>query len=109
MREPSRPRNGGGRRGGFRKKRGGGRQGRDGSQKALTLEDVGYINPDLDVTAFEKLGLNENTLHGVRALGFGTPTEIQERSCPPVLEGKDVVGCAQTGTGKTAAFMLPTL
>jgi len=43
------------------------------------------------------------------ALGYTTPTPIQEQAIPLILAGKDVFGCAQTGTGKTAAFALPTL
>lgn len=46
---------------------------------------------------------------GVNALGYETPTPIQEQAIPPVLEGRDVMGLAQTGTGKTAAFALPIL
>ncbi len=48
-------------------------------------------------------------LAGVTAAGYEQPTPIQEHAVPPVLEGRDVVGCAQTGTGKTAAFMLPII
>ncbi len=46
---------------------------------------------------------------GIRALGFTTPTPIQEKGIPPVLAGRDILGLAQTGTGKTAAFVLPIL
>lgn len=46
---------------------------------------------------------------GIKALGYQTPTPIQSQAIPPVLEGKDVMGLAQTGTGKTAAFVLPML
>jgi len=58
---------------------------------------------------FSKLGLTKNILHGVQAMGYGDPTPIQLRAIPPALEGKDVIASAQTGTGKTAAFALPTL
>ena len=58
---------------------------------------------------FGKLGLNEQILAGVEALGFNDPTPVQAGAIPRVLEGRDVVASAQTGTGKTAAFTLPTL
>ena len=58
---------------------------------------------------FGKLGLNEQILAGVEALGFTDPTPVQAGAIPRVLEGRDVVASAQTGTGKTAAFTLPTL
>lgn len=58
---------------------------------------------------FAELGLNEQILAGVATLGFNAPTPVQAVAIPAVLAGKDVVASAQTGTGKTAAFMLPTL
>lgn len=61
------------------------------------------------ITSFAELGLNEQILAGVDALGFTTPTPVQADSIPLVLEGRDVVASAQTGTGKTAAFALPAL
>lgn len=60
-------------------------------------------------TSFAELGLNEQILAGVDALGFESPTPIQAQAIPVVLAGRDVVASAQTGTGKTAAFALPTL
>lgn len=60
-------------------------------------------------TSFAELGLNEQILAGVDALGFESPTPIQAQAIPVVLAGHDVVASAQTGTGKTAAFALPTL
>ena len=60
-------------------------------------------------TSFAELGLNEQILAGVDALGFTTPTPVQAQAIPVVLEGRDIVASAQTGTGKTAAFGLPTL
>ena len=59
--------------------------------------------------AFEVLGLSPAVLAAVRESGYATPTTIQEKSIPIILTGKDVVGASQTGTGKTAAFALPTL
>ena len=58
---------------------------------------------------FTKLGLSPAVLEGVRAAGYITPTPIQLRGIPLVLSGRDVIGSAQTGTGKTAAFALPIL
>jgi ATP-dependent RNA helicase RhlE len=58
---------------------------------------------------FTELNLIDPLLRAVRAEGYDTPTPIQEQAIPPVLAGRDVVGCAQTGTGKTAAFALPIL
>ena len=58
---------------------------------------------------FEELGLAEKLLRAVEAQGYNCPTQIQADTIPSVLAGRDVLGCAQTGTGKTAAFALPTL
>jgi ATP-dependent RNA helicase RhlE len=58
---------------------------------------------------FESLGLNPALLKAVGEMGYEHPTPIQGKAIPPVLEGRDVIGCAQTGTGKTAAFLLPLL
>ena len=58
---------------------------------------------------FIKLGLSPLVLDGVRAAGYITPTPIQLRGIPLVLAGRDIIGSAQTGTGKTAAFALPIL
>ena len=59
--------------------------------------------------AFEALGLSPAVLAAVRETGYEKPTTIQEKSIPIILTGKDVIGASQTGTGKTAAFALPTL
>ena len=58
---------------------------------------------------FKDLGLSPSLLKNIRDTGYETPTPIQQATIPLVLEGKDVLGCAQTGTGKTAAFALPIL
>src|SRR5258708_5431113 len=58
---------------------------------------------------FASLGLHPDLLKGIRELGFARPTPIQEQAIPPALEGRDLLACAQTGSGKTAAFLLPIL
>jgi len=58
---------------------------------------------------FIDFGLNEKIMAGVNAMGYIDPTPIQFQSIPPIMEGRDVMGLAQTGTGKTAAFVLPML
>ncbi|MCB9792783.1 MAG: DEAD/DEAH box helicase [Alphaproteobacteria bacterium] len=61
------------------------------------------------MTTFAELGLAEPLLQALAACGYDTPTPIQAQAIPPLLNGQDVLGCAQTGTGKTAAFTLPVL
>ena len=58
---------------------------------------------------FEHLGLPETVLRAVNELGYETPSPIQAKAIPPILQGRDILGQAQTGTGKTAAFALPIL
>ena len=58
---------------------------------------------------FAKLGLSEKVIEGVKAAGYTDPTPIQLRAIPLALEGRDIIGSAQTGTGKTAAFALPII
>jgi len=59
--------------------------------------------------AFKKLGLSEKVIVGINSAGYETPTPIQEKAIPIAIDGKDVIGASQTGTGKTAAFALPIL
>jgi superfamily II DNA/RNA helicase len=59
--------------------------------------------------SFESLGLGAPVLQAVSEKGYTTPTPIQEKAIPIVLMGRDVLGCAQTGTGKTASFVLPMI
>jgi ATP-dependent RNA helicase RhlE len=60
-------------------------------------------------TSFHTLGLSEPLLRDLTAGGLVVPTPIQAQAIPPALEGRDVIGCAQTGTGKTAAFVIPMI
>jgi len=61
------------------------------------------------VTAFKDLGLSPDIQQALDELGYEDPTPIQEQAIPELLAGHDVIGQAQTGTGKTAAFGLPLL
>src|SRR5215207_892130 len=58
---------------------------------------------------FSELGLRPTYVRRCESLGYEQPTPIQERAIPVVLTGSDLIGCAETGTGKTAAFLLPTI
>lgn len=63
---------------------------------------------DAEIT-FESLGLSKPLLEAVKGLHYTTPTPIQKECIPPALEGKDIIGLAPTGSGKTAAFAIPIL
>ena len=58
---------------------------------------------------FKSLGLSDKLVQGILATGYTAPTAIQSQAIPAAIEGRDIIGCAQTGTGKTAAFVLPIL
>ena len=62
-----------------------------------------------EITRFDQLGLSEKVLAAVAEMGYEKPSPVQRGAIPAVLEGRDVMAAAQTGTGKTAAFLLPTL
>src|SRR3990167_11472232 len=59
--------------------------------------------------SFSHLGLSDKVIRAIDAAGYKTPTPIQEQAIPHVLARRDVLGIAQTGTGKTAAFVLPMI
>ena len=58
---------------------------------------------------FKDFNFNEHLLEGVLSMGFTTPTPVQEMAIPIILSGQDIIACAQTGTGKTGAYLLPVL
>ena len=74
-----------------------------------TAADPPGPREDGEPSTFEELGLEPRLLEAVRRRGYERPTAIQRRAIPPALAGRDVLGSAQTGTGKTAAFTLPML
>jgi len=58
---------------------------------------------------FNELEFEDAVIEALDAMGFETPTPIQQQAIPAIMQDKDVIACAQTGTGKTAAFVLPIL
>src|ERR1700709_1899513 len=75
----------------------------------MTTDTILPVEADADAITFSDLGLSDAVLEAVRDVGSETPSAIQAATIPPLLAGRDVVGLAQTGTGKTAAFALPIL
>jgi ATP-dependent RNA helicase RhlE len=73
----------------------------------VTTEQEVELDVPGDSLSFESLGLSEQVLRAVSDAGYSTPTPIQQQAIPLILNGRDVIGLAQTGTGKTAAFTLP--
>src|SRR3990172_7498569 len=70
---------------------------------------LGSTPPRSTVLSFERFPLDGRIRAGIQSAGYAEPTPIQEQAIPPILEGRDLIGIAQTGTRKTAAFMLPIL
>lgn len=71
--------------------------------------DLALVAKDIEMSSFKSLNLLPSILEALNKKGYSTPTPIQEMSIPHLLEGGDILGIAQTGTGKTAAFSLPIL
>src|SRR5277367_2731380 len=83
---------------------------RDGVQFAPPFaEHPPPVTDDLKITSFRELGLPDALLEALTAVGYESPSPIQSETIPRLLNGEDVLGQAQTGTGKTAAFALPIL
>src|ERR1700710_494213 len=72
-------------------------------------ETAYHAEADAEPNGFEELGLSPEIMRAVEEKGYRIPTPIQAQAIPTVLMGRDVLGCAQTGTGKTASFVLPML
>src|SRR5205823_3466510 len=81
--------------------------------KVFTTSTLNPLFPALSQLSFRMgfntFGLSHHVLDGIKAMGYTDPTPIQLRAMPLLLSGRDVIGSAQTGTGKTAAFALPIL
>jgi len=73
------------------------------------MDAVSLPQPDGGPKKFTELNLSEKTLQGIKEMGFETMTEIQQRTIPPLLAGRDVLGAAKTGSGKTLAFLIPAI
>ena len=82
---------------------------RGDASRPLPSDRGGLCWFDISAMSFAELGLSSKVLAAVEAAGYTTPTPIQSQAIPRVLERRDVLGIAQTGTGKTAAFTLPML
>ncbi len=84
-------------------------------QAVKSPDAASRVTPDTQLSgdavsaSFEAMGLSEAILKGIKEAGFVTPSPIQAKAIPPALAGKDLIGQAQTGTGKTAAFGLPSM
>ncbi|KAL4979186.1 ATP-dependent RNA helicase has1 [Aspergillus desertorum] len=74
-----------------------------------SVDAVSLPQPEGGPKKFTELGLSEKTLQGIKEMGFETMTEIQQRTIPPLLAGRDVLGAAKTGSGKTLAFLIPAI
>lgn len=91
---------------------------RSGGPKTSSVHYSRYINkavpveeeaPYIPTHTFDTFGLSQRTAATLRHIGYEKPSPIQDQSIPHALEGKDIIGLANTGTGKTAAFLLPTI
>ncbi len=77
--------------------------------RPTTVAGVSTSDPEAPAVTFADLGLGDSVLRSLKDVGYETPSAIQAQTIPPLLAGADLVGLAQTGTGKTAAFALPIL
>ena len=76
---------------------------------ALALMTGAKPAPEPTITAFSALDLSPGTRKAIEGMGFENMTEVQARTIPPLLAGKDVLGAAKTGSGKTLAFLIPAI
>ncbi|KAE8348469.1 ATP-dependent RNA helicase has1 [Aspergillus coremiiformis] len=74
-----------------------------------SADTIRLPQPDGEPVKFTELGLSEKTMKGIEGMGFETMTEVQRRTIPPLLAGRDVLGAAKTGSGKTLAFLIPAI
>lgn len=74
-----------------------------------TMDDVTLPQTGAELQKFTELNLSEKTMQAINDMGFETMTEIQQRTIPPLLAGRDVLGAAKTGSGKTLSFLIPAV
>jgi ATP-dependent RNA helicase DDX18/HAS1 len=74
-----------------------------------TMDDVRLPQTEGELQKFSELNLSEKTMKGIEDMGFTTMTEIQQRTIPALLAGRDVLGAAKTGSGKTLSFLIPAI
>ena len=79
------------------------------ASQTLSLETYKQPETPHALMKFEDFDFDDDLLDSIEAMNYNTATPIQEQAIPLVLQGKDLIACAQTGTGKTAAFVLPIL
>src|SRR5215212_6215632 len=81
------------------------------SKKGVSTKSelIGKAQAEVESHSFDQFGLSEPLLKAIADVGYEVPSPIQQKTIPLLLEGRDVIGQAQTGTGKTAAFALPIL
>lgn len=73
------------------------------------MNDVRLPQTEGELQKFTQLNLSEKTMKAIQDMGFETMTEIQQRTIPPLLAGRDVLGAAKTGSGKTLSFLIPAV
>ncbi|KAI1004581.1 ATP-dependent RNA helicase [Podosphaera aphanis] len=84
----------------------------EGNSNQETLDDLGTLslpNSNPQAQKFSELNLSEKTMKAIADMNFETMTEIQQRGIPPLLAGRDVLGAAKTGSGKTLSFLIPAV
>ncbi|KAJ5082790.1 ATP-dependent RNA helicase has1 [Penicillium argentinense] len=81
----------------------------DASADLPTMNDVRLPQTEGELKKFSELNLSDKTMKGIQDMGFETMTEIQQRTIPPLLAGRDVLGAAKTGSGKTLSFLIPAI
>lgn len=79
------------------------------TQQQPATEEIFETNWDQEVKSFDDMGLAENVLRGIFGYGFKEPSPIQQRGVLPIIQGKDTIAQAQSGTGKTGAFTIGVL
>ncbi|KAJ5809979.1 ATP-dependent RNA helicase has1 [Penicillium pulvis] len=82
---------------------------KDNVEDLPTMGEVSLPQTEGQLQKFTELNLSEKTMQGIKDMGFETMTEIQQRTIPPLLAGRDVLGAAKTGSGKTLSFLIPAI